>query len=306
MIAILLILFLMGVILFISKKVCDMATKKEEAMKFANLIFSVEPKKDKKINPEEEKQWLSENTKEVEIISKDGLKLKGYERKIENKTDKWVIAVHGYLSSGYDMVQYVKKFEEEKYNSLIVDLRAHGQSEGKYIGMGWLDHFDLELWINKIVDENPNCKIALYGISMGGATVTMTTGDNIPKNVKVCIADCGYSSVWDEFKMHLKKIFHIPTFPILYIASFMTKLNCGYNFKEASSIKQVQKSCIPTLFIHGTKDKFVPYEMLDIIYKNAKCEKEKLEIEGAGHAESAHVDSEKYWKTIKEFINKYI
>ena len=141
---------------------------------------------------------------------------------------------------------------------------------------------------------------------MGAATVSMATGDDLPKEVKVCIADCGYSSVWEEFKVHLNKIFHIPPFPLLYTASLMSKIYLGYSFEEASTIKQVKKSVTPTLFIHGTKDKFVPFSMLDEIYKKAKCEKQKLEIQGAGHGESSEVNPEQYWKTVQQFIKKYI
>ena len=80
----------------------------------------------------------------------------------------------------------------------------------------------------------------------------------------------------------------------------------GYSLEEASTIKQVKKSVTPTLFIHGTKDKFVPFSMLDEIYKKAKCEKQKLEIQGAGHGESSEVNPEQYWKTVQQFIKKYI
>ena len=46
--------------------------------------------------------------------------------------------------------------------------------------------------------------------------------------------------------------------------------------------------------------------MLDKIYKSAQCEKEKLEIEEAAHAESCNINPEKYWGTIEKFIEKYI
>lgn len=299
-------IILLAIIVFIAKRICDMAIKGSMARKYAEIIFSSKPDSSMHEDKEKNRKWLQENTKEVEIISRDGLKLIGYERKIDNKENKWVIAVHGYLGHGYDMVEYIKKFEEYGYSSLIVDLRAHGKSEGTYIGMGWLDHYDLEIWLNKIVDENPGCKIVLYGISMGAAAVTMLTGEQLNENVKVCVADCGYSSVWDEFKMHLTKAFHIPAFPILYFANCISKLCAGYTFTEASSVKQVRKSNIPTLFIHGQKDKFVPFEMLDEIYKNANCKKQKLQIEDAAHAESSKVNPQEYWNSIEKFIEEYI
>lgn len=300
------IVIFVALILYAGKKCCDIAIKPEVAEKYSNLVFTPEQKEILNKTHVEGLKWLEQNGEVVEIISNDGLKLRGYEIKANEKSDKWVIAVHGYMGKGADMSSYVEQFRSYGYNGLIVDLRGHGNSEGKYVGMGWLDHYDLQIWIDKIIEENRECKIVLYGISMGAATVSMTTGEELPKNVKCAIADCGYTTVWDEFKVHLKKIFHIPSFPMLHSASIMSKIFAGYGFKEASTIKQVKKSKTPTLFIHGTKDKFVPYDMLDKIYNSANCEKEKLEIEEATHAECSNVNPEKYWRAIKEFIEKYI
>lgn len=305
-IIILAILVFIILLMTLAKKLCNMAIKAEVTKEYSSLIFNTEKQDEMdKIN-EETKRWLDCNSQEVEIVSQDGLKLKGYEIKSKKSTNVWIIVVHGYMGAGTDMVKYAQNFISYGYNVLIIDLRAHGRSEGMYIGMGWLDRLDLELWIEKIIEENKQSQIILYGISMGSATVTMATGDKLPSEVKCCIADCGYSSVWKEFKIHFKQILHIPVFPLLNIASLMSKIFAGYSFKEASTIKQVRKSKTPTLFIHGTKDKFVPFKMLNEIYKNATCTKQKLEIEEAGHGESAEINPETYWKTIQKFINQYI
>lgn len=38
------------------------------------------------------------------------------------------------------------------------------------------------------------------GVSMGAATVTMALGFDLPKAVKGCIADCGFTSPEEIFK----------------------------------------------------------------------------------------------------------
>ena len=204
------------------------------------------------------------------------------------------------------MTKYAQKFYEKGYNVLLPDLRGHGKSEGDYIGMGWHDRYDIIDWANYLIKENTGNEIILYGVSMGAATVMMTAGEELPDNVKLAIEDCGYTSAWDILKYQLKEIYHLPVFPILYAANGSCKKNANYKLKEASAIKQVEKSNIPILFIHGDEDKFVPFEMLDKLYDAADCEKEKLVIEGAGHGESSTKDPELYWKTIDEFIDKYI
>ena len=104
--------------------------------------------------------------------------------------------------------------------------------------------------------------------------------------------------------MQLKILYNLPAFPVLNASSAVCKIKAGYDLKEGSSVEQVKKSKTPTLFIHGDRDLFVPFKMLDEIYEVANCEKEKLVIEGAAHAEAVVVNPNLYWKTIDEFIAK--
>ena len=274
--------------------------KKSKSIIFNNEIDEI--KTQMKIDNE---KWLKENAKSVYIQNKK-INLHSYEVNNKKESKTWVIAVHGYTDSGYFMVNAAKKFLDYGYNVLIPDLRAHGKSEGKYIGMGWLDKDDIILWIDYLISTYGNIKIILYGISMGAATVMMTSGEKLPSNVRMVIEDCGYTSVWDEFSYELKYLFHMPTFPALYNANIITKVKAGYSLKKASCVKQIKKSKIPILFIHGNQDKFVPFYMLDKLYDVANCEKEKLVIKNAGHAEAQVVDPEKYWHTVRKFIKRYI
>ncbi len=257
---------------------------------------------------DEDISWLlnDSNYTDEYITSQDGLKLHSYQVKNQSSSNKWVITVHGYTSEGINMSSYAKKYYDNGYNILIPDLRSHGLSEGNYIGMGWDDRLDIISWINYILDENPNAEIVLHGISMGAATVLMTSGEEIPSNVKAIIADCGYTSVWDEFAYQLDDLFSLPEFPILNVSSIVAKIRAGYFLGEASSIEQVKKSKTPILYIHGDQDDFVPYYMMEELYNATNSEKEMLTIEGAEHAKASEVDPETYWTTINNFINKYI
>ena len=252
--------------------------------------------------------WLlnDSNYTDEYITSSDKLKLHSYKVTNQNNSNKWVIAVHGYTSEGINMSTYAKHYYDNGYNVLIPDLRAHGLSEGTYIGMGWDDRLDIISWINSILNENPNAEIILHGVSMGASTVLMTSGEEIPSNVKAIVADCGYTSVWDEFAYQLDDLFSLPEFPILNVSSMVAKIRAGYFLGEASSLKQVKNSKTPILYIHGDKDDFVPYYMMEELYNATSSEKEMLTIKGAEHAKASEVDPETYWNTVNNFINKYM
>lgn len=271
-----------------------------------SLILGEETE-EQKFNREKNLLWMQDNSEEIYITSSNqSLKLHAYEIQNQVESDIWTIIIHGYSGQGSDMIYIAKEFLDRGYNTLIVDLRGHGKSEGNYIGMGWPDRLDIIDWSNYIISKNKASKIILYGVSMGAATVMMATGEELPENIKVAIEDCGYTSVWEEFKIQLNNIFNLPTFPVLNAATTVCKFRAKHDINSASCVEQVKKSKTPTLFIHGDQDRFVPFEMLDKVYNAANCKKEKLVIEGATHAQASSTNSKLYWNTIYSFIEKYL
>ena len=263
---------------------------------------------DTSLEVEADVNWLIKDSNYIDtyITSSDNLKLHAYEVKNENKTDKWAIVVHGYTSEGKLLSSKAKHLYNMGYNVLVPDLKSHGTSEGNYIGMGWHDRLDIIDWINYIVKNNPKSEIALHGTSMGSATVLMVSGEKLPSNVKAIVADCGYTSVYDEFSYQLKQLFNLPAFPIMNFSDVVTHIRAGYCLNDASAINQVKKSTTPILYIHGDKDDFVPYYMMDELYNATNSEKEKLTIEGGEHANSDLVNPKLYWSTVNSFLEKYI
>ncbi|MBQ6143339.1 MAG: alpha/beta hydrolase [Clostridia bacterium] len=254
------------------------------------------------------KMPFKNNSQSVYIKSYDGLKLHAYALKNHALSNSWVIMCHGYSGNALRLKRAAALFYKMGLNVLAPDARGHGKSEGKYIGMGWHERLDVISWVNLIISKNKDAKIVLYGVSMGGATVAMASGENLPKNIKCIIEDCGYTSVWSElnyqFRKFLKSKFKLTSNLILNLISLETKIRAKYSFKEADALKQVKKSKTPMLFIHGSKDKFVPTFMADKLYDAATCKKEKLIIEGAAHAESYEFSPGLYEKAVKNFIEE--
>lgn len=264
-----------------------------------------------KINKEKSKKevdkWLKTvKTDEATVKSDDGLKLWGKIYLQDNKSDKWAIIAHGYTSSHEDMQPIALNFYNQGYNVLTPDMRAHGNSEGQYIGMGWLDRKDMLKWIDYVISLDKNAQIALYGESMGGATVMMTSGEDLPSNVKAIVEDCGYTSVLEMFKKELNERFGLKPFPILNAAEMVTQLRAKYNFTEASALEQVKKSKTPMLFTHGGNDTYVPTKMVYELYEAANVEKDMLIIDGAAHGAAPDVDPETYYEKVFSFLDKYI
>lgn len=250
--------------------------------------------------------WLKENSEDVFLLTKSGIKVHAVLSKTQKLSRKYVIMCHGYKGNAYNLGFQAYNFVKMGYNVLAIDGRASGKTEGKYIGMGSLEKSDLKGYVNFILARDPQAQIALYGISMGAAEVMMASADDLPQNVKAIVEDSGYSDVWSMLKRQTRETLHILPEPILFLASVYAKLVIGLDFKKASAVEAVKKTNIPILFIQGTEDRCIPFEMFDTLYKSCASEKETYVVEGADHMQCDVVDPEKYYRTVGEFLNKYI
>ncbi|MBR2411187.1 MAG: alpha/beta hydrolase [Clostridia bacterium] len=243
------------------------------------------------------------NPDDTVLINEKGEKLLSKEILQSAPSHKWLIAVHGYTSRPRAMARQAIWFYKKGYNCLLPCQRAHRNQEEKFTSMGYYERYDVISWINYILSKDPEAEIMLLGISMGSATVMLTTGEKLPENVKGCIADCGYSDCYELFRGSIKREAGLPDFPFLGAANTFSKLFLGWNFKDCSPITAVERSVTPTLFIHGTEDPVVPFWMMEALFEKCSAKKEKLVIDGAGHDEACEKAPEKYWEAVENFIN---
>ena len=259
--------------------------------------------------PDEREIWMKEqNFEEFTITNSIGLTLKGYLLRADEPSDVYVFGSHGYRGDGKTEFRFMAKYYHEKgYNLFIVDHQAAGESDGKYIGFGYHEYRDCMLWLEHMKELfGEEIQIILHGVSMGSATVMLMSGDeDLPENVKFIVADCGYTSAWDEMEHNFKTL-HVPTFPILDCANIFNKHIAGYDLKDTNTVEAVGRSVKPMIFVHGGNDDFVPTYMVNKVYDACKTDKELLIVEGAGHAESFRIGSESYEKLINGFAEKYI
>ncbi len=246
---------------------------------------------------------------EVHTESEDGLRLTGFMQEQPGgtgATHNWALLVHGYGGSHVWMQDHAERYYAHGYHTLLPDLRGCGKSEGRYMGMGWLDRRDLLCWIRWIAKRDPEASIVLHGVSMGAAAVMMTAGENTPEQVKAFVEDCGYTGAWDIFASELKLRFHLPPFPVLYAADLMARIRAGYGFREASALRQTAKCSKPMLFIHGSEDRFVPFRMQDAVYRaKPGSNKRKVVADGADHAVAHYAMGDRYWDEVFGFLREY-
>lgn len=221
---------------------------------------------------------------------------------------KVAVCFHGYTSQGLsDYIGLSDYYLKRGFAMLLPDARAHGLSEGEYIGFGCLDRKDALMWIQWVIETcGEDVEIVLHGTSMGGATVLMASGLDLPGQVKAIVSDCGFTSPKEVFTHVLNNMYHLPAFPAIPCADVVNRKLAGYGMDECNARREVEHAKVPILFIHGADDTFVPRRMCDEIYESCASPKEKLIVEGAAHAESYYKDMERYEQALTSFFGNVL
>lgn len=254
------------------------------------------------------KAWCREqDMKDCYMQSHDGLMLHAYYLPAENARRN-IMLCHGYKGSGFgDFANVARFLHEHQCNLLFIDERCCGMSEGEYITFGAKEQFDVQGWAYYLADRDmKQLPIYLYGESMGAASVLMASGQNLPREVKGLIADCGFQTMRGQLKDMAANWFHLNWIELLL---FRVDLFCtvvgGFRMKDADTRPAMRTNERPVLFFHGGRDTYVDPMNSRMNYAICHAPKELIVIPGARHLCSNYVASELYRNKLLEFFMKY-
>lgn len=244
----------------------------------------------------------------LSITSYDGYRLEAEEFQQPAETHLYALLLHGYTAKKEDMELFACKYYEKGYSVLLPDLRCQGESEGNFIGMGATDSKDCLSWLDEILKQDPMARIAVHGQSMGAATaLLLSCRKSLPKNVFAVVSDCAYESAELMAEEKIREWLHLLPHPIMDTAKLFLVLRRGYPLGIAAPIRFIKNSTVPTLFIHGTADRFVSVSHVFDLYNAARMPgKELFIVEGAGHAQAQEKDPAAYFKRVFDFLNKHL
>ncbi len=253
-------------------------------------------------------KWLRryQYKEDLFVDSIDELRLHGTLVRPEGESHRYVICIHGVKSDGEYMAYYAKHYIDMGINVLLPDLRGFGKSAGNYTGYGYFDRLDILEWIYLITRRDPKARIMLHGVSMGAATTLMTTGEKLPSQVILAVADSSYSTLSEEFSDVYKKLKGaiIPLSVSMLMIRGLIRLKCGYDINRVNVLEAVSRSNTPTLFIHGDEDQLIDPQMCARLYEKCQAPKQYCLILGADHVQGAYVDPDKYWKKVESLMEK--
>ncbi len=251
------------------------------------------------------REWFdAQKFEDVSIPSHDGLCLRG-KLLAAGEMRGVILFFHGYHSSARrDFSIQARVLHEAGYHLLLVSERSHGESSGKYLCFGVKERYDVQDWAKFAKRRFGDLPIALFGLSMGGASVLMASALKLPATVRAVISDCGFTSPWEIIARTLRRSHKIFPYPVIYFMNFWARTLADFDFRECSVEEALKTSSLPTLLIHGKEDRFVPAEMSVRAAKSSPDHTELLLVDGARHGQAILFATEEYERRLLSFLEK--
>ena len=273
-----------------------------------NLLFSIVDKQIEKmlipyksIHDKAMDFYNKSNKKELHIKSFDNTDL--YGTFIENKKSKYVLILcHGYRSTKErDVYASMSNYYDWGYSILAIDERGCGKSSGKHITFGYKESKDINAWVDYIYKKYKK-EVILGGVSLGASSILMVNN----KHVKLIIEDSGFENAYKQVRYTLLHYSKLPLNIFMPFICLFVRIFAKTKLKKVDVNDNLKNLNIPILFIHGSKDDFVPLKNVYSMYEKYNGPKDILVIDDAPHGMGYLIDEKAYLKKIRDFIDKYM
>lgn len=260
-------------------------------------------------------RWITSRAvapERVEVASDDGTRLVGHALACCPGSPRWVVFVHGYADSWRAGITYARRYAEAGFNLLLVDLRAHGESGGAWVGCGWLDRRDLVAWARWVVGRaGEGARVLLAGISMGAASCLMACAEpDLPPQVRACVSDSAYTDFWGAAENVVESgslgTPPVAAHPLLDLARRrLAREPGGYDLALARPVDALARTRVPVLLVHGEADRVVPPRMARELAATGSGH-ELVSFPDAGHCCAVFADPGRYWDRVLGFVGRWL
>ena len=240
---------------------------------------------------------FKDKVKEIHIVN-DNLNL--YGEFFDFGYKKTAILLQGRTESLLYCYYYAKPYIEANFNIIVIDSRAHGNSDGLYNCVGLKEYKDIIKWAELLHDNFSQEEIILHGICIGASTALYASYFG-PYYIKGIVTDGMYINFYETFKNHMI-VDKRPIFPFLGEIAFIMRLKAGVNIKKGP-INLIDKYDKPILFLYSKEDKFSLPAKSEILFN--KCGSKNKRIVWFDHGAHSHIrinNTDKYDESIKKFL----
>lgn len=244
-------------------------------------------------------------SEQLSYVSNDGLHLNAVLVKTSHVNPKGtILLIHGIRAGKEHYLPASKLLADNGYHSVLVDLRAHGQSEGKYCTFGFYEKQDITVLIDSLNKRNDvGANIGIWGNSLGAAVSLQAMA--MDKRIKFGVIESTFSDfrtvVYDYSERTIGVNIPLINDYAIWWAEWMGEFDAE-KVKPSEAVKHISQ---PVIMIHGDVDSNIDIKYGKLNYKNLLSkDKEFIEVHNANHGNVWQVGGESYFSKVITFVNR--
>lgn len=211
-----------------------------------------------------------------------------------------VSLLHGVRSSRHSMIGRARFLAKAGYSVILVDLQAHGESDGDHITFGHLEARDVQASLEFLRETQPGVPLGVIGTSLGGAAALLAPQ---PLGVDALVLEAVYpdvrQAISNRLRLRLGPIGSLFT-PLLAV---QLKPRLGVGTNELRPIDRINLIDAPVLVIAGQNDRRTTIEESRALFEAAREPKEFWAVAGASHVDFHRFDREQYEDRVLRFLD---
>jgi pimeloyl-ACP methyl ester carboxylesterase len=221
----------------------------------------------------------------------------------KNSSDKTVIFIHGYADAKVGSIAWAPTWQNLGYHILAIDLRAHGESAGRFTSAGFFERHDLDQIINQLRASHPQQthRVLLFGISLGAAVAL--AGAQLRDDISALVLECPFTNFRTATRQRLKML-NMPVQMLLAPAMFAARFLSGADFDSLQNLEMIVSAKCPVFVVQSSDDPFVPPDDAQAIQSatNGRHDGSDFWRVEASHLLALAADPEEYQRRLVIFL----
>lgn len=240
------------------------------------------------------------------VRAPDGVLLRGWKVRPPRASGDWVLLFHGLSDNRTGMTGQAALLLHHGYSVVMMDARAHGESDGNMATYGWIERQDTRAIIDELSTKETTRNLFALGSSMGAAIALQSAA--VEPRIAGVVAESSFSDLreatFDYAGLHWspwlgKTLFRPGTWTVISTA----QKEGGFSVDEVSPEKSVSLRPFPVLLICDDFDRIIPCRHTRRIFRAATGPKELWEVPGAEHASAIGVEPTEYERRVIAFLD---
>jgi pimeloyl-ACP methyl ester carboxylesterase len=229
------------------------------------------------------------------------LKLRGWWAEGESGRAAAVV-VHGLGDSLDSYTEVGAVLRNRGHSVLLLDLRAHGKSEGRLTTLGGHEREDVRAALVHLREGGLGREgFVLLGVSMGAVSVIRAAA--VEPDVRAVVAEAPYDTYRGTILHHARLFYGLPErFPLIPAAIRVAEWRAGFDADEVDAVAAAREISAPLLLIVDGEDERMPEEVVRRVYDAHPGPKRLWVAEGAPHSAASRARG--YWETVLGFLEE--